>query len=249
VKHLAVLKIKKLLRLAQADGPEGANALLRAQEHMERHGIRQEELEDAEVVRTPVPDVAGTYWKEQLLVTIAEAHRCVVIESAKGARTMALRGGKNDVARALAVYEASVLELAAACAASWRCHIVYGSNYNRADTERMWHRVFHLAAVDAAVTRIAAARQAPVRVPEAASTPAAEQLEEPVEGPVRERPDRVAEERRQSEDDLADLMEELGDLEARYVQRLAWGQGAAAGEQIDIVSNRHVSLAAASSVG
>jgi hypothetical protein len=257
--HTAVKKIRKLLRLAKTPGPEGANAAERARELMEKHGLREVRLEDK--VRLLVAGAGESLWCEQVLAAIAGTFGCRVVENTRGAkRELALSGDRTNVSAAIENYRRIVKWIADQSMSSWRANIVAWSNYNRPEVEVIWHRVFHFGAADAIAARLAAAVATTVETisedePETAppqsdsSTP-----ESPVSGavpeeaaaPAREVPrestdSRVDVERAKSASDMQVMMHAIGELESRYVYRIAWQNGRTTGDQAEIhhvVENR-----------
>ncbi len=237
--HLITKKIRKLLRLSKSPGPEGDRARERAAEIMKRHNLS---VELEEMVRRPIAGVAGELWREQLLIAIAQAHRVAYIENVRGPKMAALHGESGAVAAALTLYRKLVLEMAMQCVRGWKS-AMNGSGAVFEEAERLWHRVFHLAAVVNLGERIVAAgrpqQQAAVEKPAVRPTPADDEAPRPTLD------QRVDAEREVSEQRLASLAEKLG-FNAERIQRMAWEAGTYSGTSMDIVSTKLPALPAAS---
>ncbi len=234
--HLIVRKIRKLLRLAQTEGPEGERALERAQHLMKRHNV-QVELE--EFVRVPVEGVAGEFWREQLLLAIAKSHHCAYTESTKAPRVAALYGEPSAIGAAIALYQRLLIDMAVQCQKAWKSTVAGsrpGFEEIMREVERMWRRVFHMSAAINLAQRIDAYKEEVRAAKKGVTKPAPRPQPEPQgdEAPPSHE-ERVAKEREISESQLEKLAKEIG-TQAMQIQEIAWHAGRELSDQMDIGS-------------
>lgn len=142
--HPSILKkIRKLLRLAKAPGPEGERAAERARELMQRHDIDAVSLDQRILVE--VPGVDGEMWREQVLLAVVQAAGVELLQkTVDGKKYAALRGEANDVHAAVAAYNRVALDISRRCweqgskslAGCPKGHVAW----------KVWAIVFHMGA-------------------------------------------------------------------------------------------------------
>lgn len=109
-----VKRIRKLLRLAKAPGPEGERAAERARELMQRHEIDEVSLDNRVLIE--VPGVDGETWREQVLIAIAQAAGVELLQrTVDGKKYAALRGERADVNAAFTAYHRVTLDISRRC--------------------------------------------------------------------------------------------------------------------------------------
>ncbi len=97
----AMAMAKKLLRLSRSpNAHEAESAREMAAELMVRYRIDPSVVIDEETERRPVPEVDGTFWREQLLVAVADLYRCDLVRDHDGQQKLAVLVGERPFVEA-----------------------------------------------------------------------------------------------------------------------------------------------------
>lgn len=238
--HPSILKkIRKLLRLAASPGPEGERAAERAKDLMERHGIDEVTLDQR--VRVTVHGVQGELWREQVLLTVAQATGCALLENKTGDATRAaLQGERQDVEVALSAYHRLVLEISRQC---WEQFALSAPECPKGHiAERVWAVVFHTGAAtslgESVADAIARARKERDKngkgldIPEDAPTVDMTPPEEPKDDITKEKIDRA---RNSFEKDLFELARRIGPEKAELLRDIAFRTSVERGKRLILV--------------
>lgn len=115
--------IRKALRLASgaSNKHEAETARKLAYELMEKHNLNIEH-DDSENYREKIENVAGVFWREQLLNNIARAHSCKLLRVARGkdAYDAVLAGYASDVEKARNLFQSVQTKMIVDCCMRWQ---------------------------------------------------------------------------------------------------------------------------------
>jgi hypothetical protein len=232
-------RIRKLLRLSKSKGPEGERAAERARELMERHGLSDVDVDDR--VRLIIQGVDGEFWREQVLIAVAQAAGVQLLQAERAGKPVAaLQGERQDVEAAGLAYRRVTLEMTRRCWAAFR-QVAFGRH---PIIEGVWCRIFHIGAASSlgesiteALAKARAERKQNPRpgqptIDEVPPTPEERKaVEEPTEDPMAKK-QRL--ERERSERELLELARLIGADAAVSFQDQAFHNGVAHGKQIPL---------------
>jgi Protein of unknown function (DUF2786) len=233
-------KIRKLLRLSKEPGPEGENAKARADELMAKHGLKVS-LED-ENFRLLVEDVAGEFWREQLLYATASRRKCkLMLGTQRDAKLASLVGEKKHAEDALANYHILAAQLVYECGLDWDAFVLHNTPINNGHLDHafripevvmVWKRLYLINAAQTLRNRLAG-------VPRPRDTKIAEEPVPEDVVPDNAPPQRLAESKQQTEEertakDLSALETLFGALGAEQFQAAAWFRGMDLGNSISV---------------
>jgi hypothetical protein len=229
-------KIRKLLRMAATPGPEGENAQVRADELMKKHKL-DVKLEE-ESFRLIVENVAGVFWREQLLYATTATRKCkLMLGTEKQANLASILGEKQHAEDSLASYHVLASELETECKLDWNDFVRVNTDPYRGDYDHVF-RLPEVVGVWSRMYLINAAQTLRNRMTGSHATPVPEEVdpdELPRNGPIQ----RVAESKKVDEEarterELNALEQILGVQGAEALQVTAWSRGMDLGNAISV---------------
>lgn len=230
-------KIRKLLRMAATPGPEGENAQVRADELMRKHKL-DVKLEE-ESFRLVVENVAGEFWREQLLHATSAIRACkLMLGTQKQANLAAIVGEKAHAEESLSNYYVLASELELECKREWDEFVRINTPpyhggldhvFRMPEIVAVWTRLYLINAAQTVRNRLTGSAK-PVAVPEE---------KDPNEIPVPSTIQRVAESKKVTEEERTDrelnfLEQVLGMAGAEALQVTAWHRGMDLGNSISV---------------
>jgi len=147
-------KIRKLLRLATSGGPEGEIAQLRADELMEKHGLKITLEDEKKKERLVVENVAGENWREYLMAAVATQHHCKFVINKRAATIGMIVGDELHARHAMEAYETLRRTIEQRCEASWNTIIRVIYDLAAPSVKEMWLHIVRIFATQGVVDRI-----------------------------------------------------------------------------------------------
>lgn len=233
--HPSILKkIRKLLRLSKAPGPEGERALERARELMRRHEIDEVSLDQRVLVE--VPGVDGEMWREQVLLAVVQAAGVELLQKVvDGKKYAALRGESADVSAALTAYHRVTLDISRRCLEQAEISLP-GCPKNHV-ARKVWAFVFHMGASTSLGESVADAlkRARQKRNGQGLGAPAGDgpdMTPPPKQELAQDVKDRAGDE---FEVMFVELVQRIGYEKAELVREIAFRMGVARGKELTLV--------------
>lgn len=229
-----VKKIRKLMRLSKAPGPEGERAAERARELMQRHEIDEVSLDQRILVE--VPGVDGEMWREQVLLAVVQAAGVELLQNTSGEKKRAaLRGERADVMAALSAYHRVTLDISRRCLEQADVSLPGCPKGHIA--RKVWSFVFHMGASTSLGESVADAlkKARAKRNGQGLGTPEGDgpdMTPPPKQELAQEVKDRSADE---FEEMFVDLIQRIGLEKAELVREIAFRMGVARGKELTLV--------------
>jgi len=243
-------KIRKLLRLATSGGPEGEIAQLRADELMEKHGLKITLEDEKKKERLVVENVAGENWREYLMAAVATQHHCKFVINKRAATIGMIVGDELHARHAMEAYETLRRTIEQRCEASWNTIIRVIYDLAAPSVKEMWLHIVRIFATQGVVDRIRGPElvvpvdlptSAPVDTPEAAPEPEPEPEppasdEESTEESAEENEEYDAPARPPSAPpiDVAKIINEIGGMHVHMIKEAAISFGRDIARGVDI---------------